>query len=162
VFLLAYGAATAVGAFGRGRFVNQNASKAILIASAVLIVALASLYAVGKVPVLVALALVLWGLVGFGLVPSLQYRVVSLAGPGGDLASTLPASAINAGIAVGAAIGGWALANHRSSAPVVTGVVIGVIALPVAWFAGLLKPLPIVESTSQMAVTSPDPALAAA
>jgi DHA1 family inner membrane transport protein len=155
VFLLAYGAATAVGAFGGGRFADRNASKAIIIANLVLIIALAMLYAVGKVPILVVLALVLWGVVGFGLVPSLQHRVVSLAGPGRDLATTLPASAINAGIAIGALIGGWALANHGARAPILTGVAISVIAVPVAWLTGRLKPLVTVEDTNQTTAGPP-------
>jgi DHA1 family inner membrane transport protein len=156
VFLLAYGAATAVGAFGGGRFADRNASKAILVANVVLVIALAMLYAVGKVPILVAVALILWGVVGFGLVPSLQYRVVSLAGPGRDLATTLPASAINAGIAIGALIGGWALASHGPKAPVVTGIVISIIALPVAWFTGWLKPLDTVENATETGAGSAD------
>lgn len=60
-------------------------------ANVVLIGALGALWLEGAVPVLVAAALLVWGLVGFGLVPSLQYRVVSLAGDGRDLAATLPA-----------------------------------------------------------------------
>jgi len=38
-----------------------------------------------------------------GMVPSLQYRVVSLVGPDGALASSLPASASDVGIALGSA-----------------------------------------------------------
>ncbi|MEW9533201.1 MFS transporter [Microbispora sp. NPDC049125] len=139
-FLLAYGAATAVGAFGGGRFADRNAARAILVANVVLVAALVFLYFAGEVPPLVALALITWGIVGFGMVPSLQYRIVSLSGPGADLAATLPASAINAGIAIGSLAGGWALATHGASGPVITGMVISVIAIPASWVTGFLKP----------------------
>jgi DHA1 family inner membrane transport protein len=160
-FLLAYGAATAVGAFGGGRFADRNAPRAILVANVVLVLALLFLFFVGKIPILVALALLVWGVVGFGLVPSLQYRVVQLAGPGRDLAATLPASAINAGIAIGSLVGGWALASHGPSSPVVTGIVISAIAIPVAWVTSLLK-APATDESSSKADGSLDPSPTAA
>lgn len=138
-FLLVYGAATAVGALGGGRFADRSATTTLMIANTVLILALGLLYLVGSVPILAALAMMLWGLVGFGLVPSLQYRVVSLAGPGGNLAATLPASAINAGIAIGALVGGWAVESFGASAPVIAGLIISAIALPATWATGWLK-----------------------
>ncbi|GAA4260863.1 MFS transporter [Dactylosporangium darangshiense] len=144
-FLLAYGAATAIGAFGGGRFADRNAARAILVANVVLVAALVLLSFVGKMPLLVAVALVIWGIAAFGMVPSLQYRIVSLSGPGADLAATLPASAINAGIAVGSLVGGWALATHGASAPLVTGIVLSAIAIPVSWATGYLKPPPAID-----------------
>jgi DHA1 family inner membrane transport protein len=139
VFLLAYGLATAVGAVGGGRFADRNATRAIVTCNFVLIIALGGLFLVEGSPVLVALAMIVWGVVGFGAVPSLQYRVLSLAGPGKDLAATLPASAINAGIAIGALAGGWALSANGSSAPVVVGVIVSIVCLPLAWATGRLK-----------------------
>jgi DHA1 family inner membrane transport protein len=129
-FLLAYGAANAVGAFLGGRAADWNASRTLMAATVVLVAALVMLYLAGSVPALVVIALLAWGLVGFGLVPSLQYRVTSLAGPGGDLAATLPASAVTGGIAVGSLIGGWAVAHHGPSAAVLAGIIICAIAVP--------------------------------
>jgi len=57
------------------------------------------------------------GLIGFGLVPSLQLRVVGLAGPGAELAATLSASAINVGIAGGSVIGGLVLERFGVAGP---------------------------------------------
>lgn len=152
VFLFAYGAATAVGVFGGGRFADKAARRTLIVANTVLIVALGVLYLVGAIPILVAASLILWGLVGMGLVPSLQYRVVSLAGPGADLAGTLPASAINAGIAVGALAGGWAVAHYTASSVVVVGLVICIVALPVAWATGFLTPPTAADPTDTAAV----------
>ncbi len=72
VFLLAYGVANAVGTFAGGWAADRGATTTLVVANVVLILALGVLYLVGSAPILVALTLVLWGLVGFGLVPSLQ------------------------------------------------------------------------------------------
>jgi len=53
------------------------------------------------------------GLVGFGLVPSLQYRVVAWPDLAGGLAATLPASAVTLGIAIGSLVGGWGTGRTR-------------------------------------------------
>ena len=139
-FLLIYGAATACGAFGGGRFADRNAARALVTATAVLVAVFAVLLAAGSVPAVAALALAAWGLFGFGLVPSLQYRVVSLAGPGAAVAATLPASAINAGIALGSLLGGWALTAHGPAAPVGTAIALTAIGLPVAAATSRLHP----------------------
>jgi DHA1 family inner membrane transport protein len=139
-FLLAYGAANAAGTFLGGRAADRNAGVTLMAATIILVAALAMLYLAGPVPALVAIALLVWGVVGFGLVPSLQYRVISLAGPGGDLAATLPASAVTGGIAVGSLIGGWAVAHHGPSAAVLTGIVICAIAVPGAIATYWLRP----------------------
>ena len=76
--------------------------------------------------------------------PLAQYRVVHLAGPGDRLAQSLPASAINMGIAFGSYVGGVAIGGSTTSAAVITGLIIAVIAIPVALATNFLKP-PAVE-----------------
>jgi MFS transporter, DHA1 family, inner membrane transport protein len=152
VFLLAYGVATAVGSFGGGRFADQNAARTLIAATAGAAACLLALYLVGTIASLVALVLVAWGLFSFGMVPSLQYRVVSLAGPGGALAQSLPASAANVGIAFGSFAGGVAIGSFTATAAVITGLVIAVIAVVVAWATSVLKP-PVVED----AAAAPEP-----
>jgi MFS transporter, DHA1 family, inner membrane transport protein len=139
VFLLAYGAANAIGTFAGGRAADWNARRTLPLAVVVLVADLAALYWFGSVPAVAILALVGWGLVGFGLVPSLQYRVTSLAGPGRDLAATLPASAVTLGIAIGSVLGGWALSAGGPSAPVLVALAMCSAALPVAWATGRLR-----------------------
>jgi MFS transporter, DHA1 family, inner membrane transport protein len=139
-FLLAYGAATAIGVFAGGWAADRSATRTLLLGSAALVVALGLLHLVAAVPVLVAVVLVVWGVVGLGLVPSLQYRVLELAGPGRDLAATLPASALNFGIALGALAGGWTLDAYGAGAPVITGLVVCAVALPAAWATASLRP----------------------
>lgn len=140
VFLLAYGLANAAGTFLGGRAADRNASLTLAAATIILVAALALLYLAGSVPALAVVALLVWGLVGFGLVPSLQYRVTTLAGPGGDLAATLPASAVTGGIAAGSLIGGWGVAHHGPPAAVLAGVVICAVAVPAAIATRWLTP----------------------
>jgi DHA1 family inner membrane transport protein len=156
VFLLAYGVASAVGTFFGGRFADRSATRTLVVANALLIVALGGLLLFGASPVLAAVALGLWGLVGFGLVPSLQLRVITLAGPGGDLAATLGASAVNAGIAVGAAGGGLALASGGPDAVVLTGLVVCALVLPATWAVGLFKAPGAAPATGGAPSAAPD------
>ncbi|HEY3062757.1 MAG TPA: MFS transporter [Chloroflexota bacterium] len=55
VFLLAYGAATAVGSFFGGRFADQNASRTLIVATIGAAVSMLALYVIGTVAFLVAL-----------------------------------------------------------------------------------------------------------
>ncbi|MEU3252059.1 MFS transporter [Streptomyces sp. NPDC006997] len=139
-FLLVYGVASAIGVFGGGRFADSGAARTIVVANVVLALCLTALYFVGENPVLTALVLAVWGLVGFGLVPSFLLRVITLAGPGGDLAATLGASAVNAGIAGGAALGGWSVETHGADSVVVVALIIILAALPATWAAQRLRP----------------------
>jgi hypothetical protein len=98
-----------------------------------------------------------WGLFGFGLVPSLQYRVVSLAGPGADVAAALPASAINAGIALGSLLGGWALIAHGPAAPAGAAIVLTAAALVGAVATSRRHPASPGASTTPPRDAPPDP-----
>ncbi|MFI5806359.1 MFS transporter [Streptomyces sp. NPDC051561] len=138
-FLLVFGVFSAVGTFGGGRFADRNASNTLTVGAVILIAAIGALHLFGSNPVLVGLALAAWGLVGFGVTPALQLRVISLAGAGGDLAATLGASAVNAGIAVGAAVGGWALAAYGVGEVPLVALVGCAVALPVVWATRFLK-----------------------
>ncbi|MGN9785094.1 MFS transporter [Nonomuraea sp. ZG12] len=149
VFLLAYGLANAMGAFGGGRFADRNAARTLITATVGAAACLLALHLVGAVALLVALVMSALGLFVGGMVPSLQVRVVSLAGPGGALASALPGSAINVGIAAGSVAGGVAISGSGASAPLITGLVIAVIAIPVAWATGFLKP-PAVQAAAEL------------
>jgi MFS transporter, DHA1 family, inner membrane transport protein len=139
-FLLAYGVATAAGCLGGGRFADHHPARTLIAGTTGTAVALAALYLVGSIPVLVALVLAAWGLFAFGMVPSLQLRVVSLAGPGGQLASSLPASAVNLGIALGPVAGGAAFSHFGAPAPVITGLIIAVIGVAAARATSHLRP----------------------
>jgi DHA1 family inner membrane transport protein len=140
-FLLIYGVASAIGTFAGGRLADRSAATVLVVANALLALALGAVYLAGTTPVLVALALAGWGLVGFGLVPALQLRVVSLAGPGGDLAATLGASAVNLGIALGAFVGGRVTAGPGVHTVALVATIIVAGALPATWATRRLRPV---------------------
>ena len=141
-FLLAYGGATALGSYGGGRFADANASRTLVVGAIGVTVSLLALNLFGGNVVLTALAIVGVGLFGMGMAPSMQHRVVTLAGPGGPLASSLPASAVNAGIALGSFSGGVAIEARGLHAAVITGVVIAAGAVAAARLTSTLRPVP--------------------
>jgi MFS transporter, DHA1 family, inner membrane transport protein len=151
VFLLAYGVAAAVGSFGGGRFADRNAARTLVVATIAAAGSLAGLYLFGTNPYLVALLLLALGVCAMGMGPSLQIRVVALAGPGGELAQSLPASAINLGIAFGSFAGGIALGAFTASAAILTGFVIAIVAVPLAWVTSRLAPPSRTSNQSQLA-----------
>jgi DHA1 family inner membrane transport protein len=159
VFLFAYGLATVVGSFGGGRLADSNAARTLIAGSTGTAAALLALFLVGSVPVLVALVLLAWGLFAFGMASSLQLRVVSLAGPGGQLASSLPASAINVGVALGPLAGGVAFSHFGAPAPVITGLIIAVIGIAAAWGTRLLKPPAAAQAAQPEAAAQTAPEL---
>lgn len=140
VYLLVYGAATAIGSFGGGRFADTDASRSLIIGAIGVTASLIALLLVGSDPWLVAAAVFGVGLFGMATGPSIQHRVVGLAGPGAPLASSLPASAVNAGIAFGAFAGGLAIDGGGVRLAVVAASVIAVVAVAAAWATSGLKP----------------------
>ncbi|MBM2618658.1 MFS transporter [Actinoplanes sp. LDG1-06] len=139
-FLLAYGVATAVGSFSGGRFADSNAARALVVGCAGLAVSLLTLSLFGAAAILVAVAVLGSGLFAMGMAPSMQYRVVTLAGPGGALAQSLPASAANLGIALGSLAGGAAIGAYGIRAAAFAGLALAAVAIPVAAATSLLRP----------------------
>ena len=152
VFLLAYGVATALGSFGGGRFADHNAARTLIAGTTGVALSLLALYLVGTIGPLVVLALLAWGIFAFGMAASLQYRVVSLAGPGGPLAQSLPASAINLGIAFGSFAGGVALNSFSAAATVLTAFILSLVAVAGAGATSGLRP-PAIEVSTDHAVS---------
>jgi DHA1 family inner membrane transport protein len=142
IFLMIYGIATAIGTLVGGRVADRNANLGLVVGTIVVVVSLGAMYLVGSSPVLVGVCLVFWGMAGFGLVPSLQYRTVTLAGDGRDLAATLPASATTGGIALGSVLGGWALSSFGPASPVLVAAIACVVVLPLAYATTFLKAPP--------------------
>jgi DHA1 family inner membrane transport protein len=140
-FLLAYGVATAIGSYAGGRFADSDAARALVVGSVGVTISLAAMWLLGGSAVAVAVTVVGTGLFVMGMAPSIQHRVVALAGAGAPLASSLPASAVNAGIAVGSFAGGVAIDARGVPAAALTGAVVGVLAVVAAWATGHLTPV---------------------
>lgn len=148
-YLLAYGATTLLGSAGGGRLADTHAARTLIVGTIGLGATLLTLYLVGSSPFLVALTLVVWGLFAFGMTPSMQFRVVSLAGPGRALASSLPASAANAGIAFGSVAGGITIDVIGTRAVTLTGLTITAAAVVVAILTRSLQPPTTTPSVTQ-------------
>lgn len=146
IFLVAYGVANAVGNVAGGRAADRSVTTTLVVVNVVLIAVLAVLAVAGQRPALTATVLAVWGLVGFAFIPAFQYRVVSLAGPGRELASMLPPSAVTGGIAAGALVGGRAVDASGPIGAVVAGLVICAAVLPLTWLTSCL-PAPAVPVT---------------
>ena len=109
--LFLFGAGLTVGGLIGGRLADRNALLAIrglLVADAIALVGLSLLLRSGP---LALVAVFVWGVAAFALVPPLQHRVVGVAKQAPNLASTLNQSAFNLGDAAGAALGAGLLAN---------------------------------------------------
>jgi DHA1 family inner membrane transport protein len=117
-----------VGSFGGGRFADANAARSLIVGTIGVAVSLVALYLFGEIAFVVALALFALGLFEMGMAPSLQYRVVELAGPGG--------------LAIGA---------FTASAAVITGLVIAVTAIAAALATNFLKPVAAAPAPQAMA-----------
>ena len=140
-FLLAYGSATTIGSFGGGRFADADASRSLIVGTIGVATALVSIHLFGGDALLMALAVLGLGLFGMGMAPSMQHRVVRLAGPGAPLASSLPASAANTGIALGSFAGGVAFSSGGAPAAVITGALVAAMAIAAAWATSFLQPM---------------------
>ena len=139
-YLLAYGISTTVGSAAGGRFADANASRMLIVGTIGVTASLLALFLFGMNPIVAAAGVLGMGLFGMGMAPSMQHRVTELAGAGGPLAASLPASAVNAGIAIGSFAGGLAIDAAGVEAAVLTGAVVAAVAIAVAAVTSLLKP----------------------
>ena len=157
LFLLVYGVSTTVGSSAGGRFADIDAARTFVIGTIGVTASLLAMRVFGASAPLVAVAVLGVGLFGMGMAPSMQHRVVTLAGPGAPLASSLPASAVNIGIAIGSYLGGVAISGAGVEAAVVTGAVVAAIAVATAWATSSLEPA-VLLATPTAAMTAPAPA----
>jgi DHA1 family inner membrane transport protein len=148
-FLLVFGLFAAAGTVAGGKAADRSATTTLLVANLAVILALGLLYLVRATPALVAVGFAAWGTATFAIIPSFQLRVITLAGRGADLAATLGASAINAGIAIGSLVGGAVLAHHGPSAPIVVALAVSAVAAPAAWATRFVHPADLADAYSE-------------
>ncbi|WP_406046602.1 MFS transporter [Kribbella sp. NBC_00889] len=138
-FLLLYGVASMIGSAAGGRFADANAARTLVVGTIGMGASLMGMYLFGGSPVVMALTVLCVGLC-MGMTPAMQHRVETLAGPGALLASSLPVSAVYAGIAGGSLTGGAAIDLAGLPAAVLTGAVIAMTAAGVAVVSRSLRP----------------------
>ncbi|WP_157974050.1 MFS transporter, partial [Desertihabitans aurantiacus] len=140
VVLCVFGVATTVGSAAGSRFADAHAPRALVVGAVGLTVSLAVLYLFGGQVGLAVLAVFGMGLFAMAMAPTVQSRVMSLAGPGGALVASLPASAANAGDAVGALLGGGAIGQAGLPGAVLAGAAVAATAVAVAIATSRLRP----------------------
>jgi len=138
--LVGYGAACVVGSFLGGRWADSGAARALVVATIGLTASFVLLYTARSQPLIAIVAIVSWAVLSSSAPPSVQHRTVSLAGAGGALAASLPASAASAGIAVGSTASGIAYAASGPAAVIVTGALIAFVAVALAVATRRLRP----------------------
>ncbi|GAA4837546.1 MFS transporter [Saccharopolyspora rosea] len=132
VLLFVYGVAGAMGNAVVGRVTDRFGSGVGIAASlGVLAVGLAALPLAGGSPVAVAVLLVLWGLGGWGIMPAVQHRLISLAPAGAGVVIAFNSSALYLGMGFGGLTGGvvaaewgWAALGPVSAAVAVAALVL--------------------------------------
>lgn len=135
-WLMGFGAVGLAGNWLGGRFVDRNPLGATAAFSLLLGLGMAASVPLAGVPILLALALSVWGIAYTALFPICQVRVMKSASHAQALAGTLNVSAANAGTGLGAIIGGMVIPQWGLGAigHVAAGIAVVAI-LMVVWIA---------------------------
>lgn len=132
--LMAYGVGSVLGNWFGGRIADRNLEHGILFALIMIAVVLTGFYFSSASPVSGTLNFALIGFFGSSLIPSLQIRLMDVAGDAQTLAAALNHSALNLANAGGAALGGVVIAAGLGySAPALAGAGLAVTAILI-WF----------------------------
>lgn len=134
VVLMAYGIGNIFGNLLGGRLADRNNDVGIVFSLVMIVVVLVAFYFTSQWQWLGTINFALIGLFGSSLVPSLQIRLMDVAGDAQSLAASLNHSALNLANASGAAVGGAVIAaGWGYSAPALAGAALAVAAIGV-WF----------------------------
>lgn len=130
--LMAYGVGNVLGNLLGGRLADRNIDRGILFSLIMIVIVLVAFYYTSLNPTLATINFLLIGLFGASLTPTLQVRLMDVAGDAQTLAASLNHSALNLANAAGAAIGGAVIAagfNYAAPAIAGAGLAIAAIAL---------------------------------
>ncbi|MGD7002804.1 MFS transporter [Corynebacterium halotolerans] len=128
--LMVYGLGSVGGNWFGGRLADRNLEFGILLALIMIAVVLSGFYFFSAHPLLGTINFGLIGFFGSSLVPSLQIRLMDVAGRAQTLAAALNHSALNLANASGAAIGGAVIAaGFNYSAPALAGTALALAAI---------------------------------
>ncbi|MGU7779170.1 MFS transporter [Burkholderia sp. PU8-34] len=129
-WLMGFGAVGLAGNWLGGRFVDRHPAGATAVFSLLLAIGMAASVSLASAPGWLGAAMAVWGVAYTALYPVCQVRVMKAASHAQALAGTLNVSAANAGIGLGAIVGGYTI--ERS-----TLADIGYVAAAIALFATL-------------------------
>lgn len=134
LFISVIGVSGAAGTILVGRLTDRwGADRALLVTFGGLVAATAALAATGALtddaPVgLLVVVLAVWGFAAWGFNPPMNTRALELARGAEAEAVALNTSGLYAGIAVAAAVGGWAVSAHGGTGVAVTATGVGLLA----------------------------------
>ena len=133
-WLMGFGAIGLIGNGLGGRWVNGRPLAVTALFCILLAIGMAASMAAGASRVWLCIALAVWGVANTALYPVCQVRVMQAASHAKALAGTLNVSAANAGIGLGAIVGGFAIATWGTSSG-------GYVAAAIALSAAAIVPL---------------------
>lgn len=115
---MGFGAVGLAGNWLGGRWAERHALRVTAVLCLVLALGMAATVQLAQALPWLVVALAVWGVANTALYPVCQIRVMQSAPQAQALAGTANVSAANAGIALGALLGGWAL---QTAGPLSTG-----------------------------------------
>ncbi|QXI26828.1 MFS transporter [Pseudomonas vanderleydeniana] len=104
--LVLFGVGLTLGNMWGGKAADRSIDRTLVVSLVVLIAVLLAFSVLVRWPLPAAVAILVWGVASFALVPPLQMRVMEAAKDAPNLASAVNIGAFNFGNAIGAALGG--------------------------------------------------------
>ena len=104
--LVLYGIGLTLGNVWGGKAADRSVDRTLIVSLSALILVLLAFTVLMRWPVPAAVAILIWGIASFAIVPPLQMRVMEAAKEAPNLASAVNIGAFNLGNAIGAALGG--------------------------------------------------------
>ncbi|HBZ93185.1 MAG TPA: MFS transporter [Pseudomonas sp.] len=104
--LVLYGIGLTLGNIWGGKAADSSVDRTLIVSLGALILVLLAFTVLMRWPLPAAVAILIWGIASFAIVPPLQMRVMEAAREAPNLASAVNIGAFNLGNAIGAALGG--------------------------------------------------------
>lgn len=104
--LMLFGVGATIGNGLGGRLADRSVERTLMTMLTIMALTLLAFTVLMQWPVTAAIAIVVWGIASFAIVPPLQMRVMDAASDAPNLASAMNIGAFNLGNAIGAALGG--------------------------------------------------------
>lgn len=104
--LMLFGVGATIGNALGGRLADRSVDRALMTMLAIMALTLLAFTVLMQWPVTAAIAILVWGIASFAIVPPLQMRVMDAASDAPNFASAMNIGAFNLGNAIGAALGG--------------------------------------------------------
>lgn len=104
--LMLFGIGATIGNGLGGRLADRSVDRTLMTMLAIMALTLLGFTVLMQWPVTAAIAILIWGIASFAIVPPLQMRVMDAASDAPNLASAMNIGAFNLGNAIGAALGG--------------------------------------------------------